>query len=85
MQLLPNATIAPSLYSFDRESIEDWAQAVLELTSEETFVVVGNYTVGEGHLRRSKLLAGRQLGQSNRVDRRLRSRRSEARTPSSSR
>ena len=45
MQLLPNATIAPSLYSFG-ESIEDWAQAVLELTSEETFVVVGNSVGG---------------------------------------
>jgi pimeloyl-ACP methyl ester carboxylesterase len=45
MHLLPGKTIAPTLYSYG-ESIEDWARAVLELTTEETFVVVGNSVGG---------------------------------------
>lgn len=45
MQLLPNGTIAPTLYSFG-ESIEDWAQAVLDLANEDAFVVVGNSVGG---------------------------------------
>jgi pimeloyl-ACP methyl ester carboxylesterase len=58
MQLLPNATIAPSLYSFG-ESIEDWAQAVLELISEETFVVVGNSVGGSCALEVARRAPGR--------------------------
>jgi pimeloyl-ACP methyl ester carboxylesterase len=45
MELLPGKTIAPTLYAFG-ESIENWAQAVLELTTEEEFVVVGNSVGG---------------------------------------
>ena len=46
MDLLPGATLAPTLYSLG-ESIEDWAQAVLDLTrDEEALVVVGNSVGG---------------------------------------
>ena len=45
MQLLPKATIAPTLYSFG-ESIEDWAKAVLNLATDEALVVVGNSVGG---------------------------------------
>lgn len=45
MQLLPERTIAPTLYEFG-ESIEDWARAVLDLASEGPLVVVGNSVGG---------------------------------------
>src|ERR1700733_2868413 len=45
MQLLPGKTIAPTLYVYG-ESIEDWAEAVLELTSDGALVVVGNSVGG---------------------------------------
>jgi pimeloyl-ACP methyl ester carboxylesterase len=45
MQLLPDKTIAPALYAYG-DSIEDWARAVLELTTEEALVVVGNSVGG---------------------------------------
>jgi pimeloyl-ACP methyl ester carboxylesterase len=45
MQLRPDATIAPTLYSFG-ESIVGWARAVLNLVTEDAFVVVGNSVGG---------------------------------------
>jgi pimeloyl-[acyl-carrier protein] methyl ester esterase len=45
MNLLPNATIAPTLYSLG-ESIEDWARAVLDLAIERELVLVGNSVGG---------------------------------------
>ena len=45
MSLLPNATIAPTLYSFG-ESIEEWARAVLDLATEKALVVIGNSVGG---------------------------------------
>jgi pimeloyl-ACP methyl ester carboxylesterase len=41
MQLLPNATVAPTLYSLG-DSIEDWAESVLDSTNGQACVVVGN-------------------------------------------
>ena len=45
MSLLPNATMAPTLYSVG-ESIEDWARAVLDLATEKALVLVGNSVGG---------------------------------------
>jgi len=65
MQLLPDATIAPTLYSFG-ESIVDWARAVLNLVTEDAFVVVGNSVGGSCSLEIARQDPGR--GPSHRVD-----------------
>ncbi len=45
IQLLPAATMAPTLYSFG-ESIGDWAEAVLDLACDEDGLVVVGSSVG---------------------------------------
>jgi pimeloyl-ACP methyl ester carboxylesterase len=45
MNLLPERTIAPTLYGFG-ESIQEWASTVLELASDGPLVVVGNSVGG---------------------------------------
>lgn len=45
MHLLPERTIAPTLYGFG-ESIEEWARAILDVASEGPLVVVGNSVGG---------------------------------------
>jgi pimeloyl-ACP methyl ester carboxylesterase len=45
MHLLPERTIAPTLYGYG-ESIEDWARGVLDVASKGPLVVVGNSVGG---------------------------------------
>jgi len=59
MELVPAGTIAPTLYSFG-ESIEDWARAVLDLTSQhDPLVVVGNSVGGSCALEVARQAPGR--------------------------
>ncbi len=54
MKLLPGNIIAPTLYSYG-ESIQDWARAVLDMTTDEALVVVGSSVGGSCALEVARL------------------------------